>query len=213
MTNPSAVQHPDPGVPDPGVPDPGVPEIVITRSGSSSGSSPVPSPDPARRQDRAARAVAQWGQVRPEIDASPMLPLGRMSELVHRIRTFRLEPGYGEHGLNRGEFDVLATLRRSGVAQGLTPTALYGALMVSSGGMTNRIDRLERLGLVARRPHPDDRRGTLVALTPAGLALIDRLVDRHVAVQRAILAPLTPDEQDQLSALLGKLLDGLEPEG
>lgn len=177
-------------------------EIIITR--------PAAVTDPAPLPDRAARAVAQWAQERPELDASSMLPLGRMSELVHRIRTFRLEPVYGEHGLNRGEFDVLATLRRSGAPHALTPTALYGALMVSSGGMTNRIDRLERLGLVERRPHPQDRRGTLVGLTAAGLALIDRLVDRHVAVQRAVLSPLTAEEQDQLSILLGKLLVGLE---
>lgn len=189
------------------IPSPEPTEIILARSAPPA--DPVPQPGP----DRAARAVAQWGRERPDLDASSMLPLGRMSELVHRIRTFRLEPVYGEHGLNRGEFDVLATLRRSGPPHALTPTALYGALMVSSGGMTNRIDRLERLGLVARRPHPQDRRGTLVALTPAGLALIDRLVDRHVAVQTAVLAPLTAAEQDQLSHLLGRLLAGLEDGG
>lgn len=177
-------------------------EITVTRAAVPAATAPPP--------DRAARAVAQWAQERPDLDTSSMLPLGRMSELVHRVRTFRLEPVYGEHGLNRGEFDVLATLRRSGPPHALTPTVLYGALMVSSGGMTNRIDRLERLGLVARRPHPQDRRGTLVGLTPAGLALIDRLVDRHVTVQTAVLAPLTAAEQDQLSILLGKLLAGLE---
>jgi DNA-binding MarR family transcriptional regulator len=100
----------------------------------------------------------------------------------------------------------MATLRRSGEPYALTPTDLYEAAMISSGSMTNRIDRLEKAGLVARRPNPADKRGTLVALTPEGLALIDRAVEAHVANQQAVVAGLDDGERRQLSALLARLL-------
>lgn len=112
-----------------------------------------------------------------------------------------------EFGLQPGEFDVLATLRRSGAPHALTPTDLYEAAMISSGSMTNRIDRLEKAGLVTRQPNPADKRGTLVALTDEGLALIDCAVEAHVANQQAIVRGLDENERDQLSILLGKLLD------
>jgi DNA-binding MarR family transcriptional regulator len=99
----------------------------------------------------------------------------------------------------------MATLRRSGEPYALTPTDLYEAAMISSGSMTNRIDRLEKAGLVARRPNPADKRGTLVALTPEGLALIDRAVEAHVANQQAVVAGLDDGERRQLSALLARL--------
>ena len=103
---------------------------------------------------------------------------------------------------------MLATLRRSGAPYALTPTALYDATMMSSGGMTNRIDRLQQAGWVERRPNPEDGRGTLVALTKAGFALIDKAVSAHVENQRALLSVLTDAEQRQLAKLLAKLIDG-----
>jgi len=159
--------------------------------------------------DRAALALAQWRKERPDLDSLPMAVLGRLAETALTVMRDRLEPLFAQFGLQAGEFDVLATLRRSGEPCALTPTALYEATMISSGGMTSRIDRLEKAGLVERRAHPTDRRGSLVALTPQGRALIDEAVGRHVANERAILASLTPAEQGELDRLLAKLLAGL----
>jgi DNA-binding MarR family transcriptional regulator len=104
---------------------------------------------------------------------------------------------------------VLATLRRSGEPYMLSPTELYEAAMISSGGMTNRIDRLERAGLVERRSDPNDRRGKLIALTDAGRRVIDETIDRHVANEERLLSVLTPAEQEKLNVLLRKLIAGL----
>ena len=158
--------------------------------------------------DRAAQAVEQWNRERPDLDASSMLLLGRLGEAALVIARERLNPLFADFGLQPGEFDVLATLRRSGAPYALTPTALYDATMMSSGGMTNRIDRLQQAGWVERRPNPEDGRGTLVALTKAGFALIDKAVSAHVENQRAVLSVLTDAEQHQLAKLLAKLIDG-----
>ena len=104
--------------------------------------------------DRAGRAVAQWNRELPGLDVSSMLVLGRLAECALVITRDRINPLFAEFGLQPGEFDVLATLRRSGAAQGLTPTALYEDMMISSGSMTNRIDRLESAGLVNACPIP-----------------------------------------------------------
>ncbi|SEP85144.1 transcriptional regulator, MarR family [Faunimonas pinastri] len=132
--------------------------------------------------------------------------LGRLAEAALVIARDRLNPAFAEFGLQPGEFDVLATLRRSGAPHALTPTDLYEAAMISSGSMTNRIDRLEKAALVTRQPNPGDKRGTLVALTDEGLTLIDRAVEAHVANQQAIVRGLDKEDRDQLSILLGKLL-------
>ena len=158
--------------------------------------------------DRAAQAVEQWNRERPDLDVSSMMLLGRLGEAALVIARERQNPLFAEYGLQPGEFDALATLRRSGAPYALTPTALYDAAMMSSGGMTNRIDRLQQAGWVERRPNPEDGRGTLVALTKAGFALIDEVVGAHVANQRAVLSVLTQTEQRQLAKLLGKLIDG-----
>ncbi|KVP53442.1 MarR family transcriptional regulator [Burkholderia ubonensis] len=165
------------------------------------------------RRDRAALAVAQWRDERPDLDASSMLVMGRLQEAALAIGRDRLNPLFARYGMQPGEFDVLATLRRGGAPFALTPTALYDALMMSSGGMTARIDRLQRAGWVERRPNPADGRGTLVALTEAGRALIDEAVVAHVENQRAILDALSASEQAQLARLLGKLLAGLGKAG
>lgn len=156
--------------------------------------------------DRAGHAAEQWARERPDIDTGPMVLLGRLGEAALIIARDRLNPTFAEFGLQPGEFDVLATLRRHGVPYALTPTDLYEAAMISSGSMTNRIDRLEKAGLVERRPNPADGRGTLVGLTGTGLALIERAVERHVAVLRAIVSGLGAEEQNQLSGLLEKLI-------
>ncbi len=163
--------------------------------------------------DRAAIASAQWRSERPAIDPFPMALLGRLNEASLVIMRDWLTPVMARFGLQPGEFDVLATLRRTGGAYALTPTVLYETTMMSSGGMTARIDRLEKAGLVERRRHPTDRRGTLVALTGKGRALIDQAYDVHVANEVALLSALTMSEQKELDRLLAKLLAGISGEG
>lgn len=120
-----------------------------------------------------------------------------------------LAPVFARFGLQHGEFDVLATLRRAGSPFSLTPTALYEATMVTSGAMTNRLDRLEKAGLIRRVPHPTDRRGLLVQLTEEGRELIDRAVEAHVENEHAILSGLEPEERQRLAELLEKLIASL----
>ena len=159
--------------------------------------------------DRASRAAAQWAVRRPEMDMLPMEALGRLHEASIVVARERQAPLYARYGLQQGEFDALATLRRSGASEGLTPTALFEAAMMSSGGMTARIDRLEKAGLVARGPHPTDRRATLVRLTDKGFDLIETIMPEHEEAARDILAPLSLDEQKTLNALLARLIGGL----
>ena len=159
--------------------------------------------------DRAAMAVEQWGRERPDLPALPMAIFGRLSDAAERVMRDHMNPLFAEAGLQPGEFDVLATLRRSGEPCMLSPTRIYEALMISSGGMTARLDRLERAGLVERRPDPNDRRGKLIALTDAGRRVIDETIGRHVANEEKLLSALTPAEQETLNALLQKLIAGL----
>ncbi|PBB68321.1 MarR family transcriptional regulator [Mesorhizobium sp. WSM4312] len=156
--------------------------------------------------DRAAKAIEQWKRERPDLDVSPMGVLGRLNEASSLIARDRLAPLFAQFGLQAGEFDVLATLRRSGSPYALTPTDLYEATMVTSGAMTNRLDRLEKAGLILRGPHPNDRRGIVVQLTEKGLALIDEALTAHVANEHEILAGLTPAERETLAHLLEKLI-------
>lgn len=156
--------------------------------------------------DRAAKAIEQWARERPDLDVTPMLVLGRLNEASSLIARERLAPLFARFGLQAGEFDVLATLRRSGQPYALTPTALYEATMVTSGAMTNRLDRLEKAGLILRGPHPNDRRGIVVQPTEKGLALIDEALTAHVANEHEILAGLSSAERETLAQLLEKLI-------
>src|SRR3954463_12425703 len=159
--------------------------------------------------DRAAKALEQWRRERPDLDVSPMGVIGRLNEVSTIIMRDRLAPGFARFGLQAGEFDVLATLRRSGAPFALTPTDLYEATMVTSGAMTARLDRLEKAGLIQRAPHPSDRRGIVVQLTAKGLALVDEALAAHVANEHAILAGLTAAERETLADLLAKLIDSM----
>ncbi|GEK46948.1 MarR family transcriptional regulator [Halomonas pacifica] len=161
--------------------------------------------------NRVTQAVNQWQRELPELDLLPMEVVGYL-KTSQLITQGRLNAFFKEHDLQAGEFDVLASLRRAGAPYALTPTQLFEALMISSGGMTNRLDRLERAGWIRRSPNPEDRRGVLVSLTDEGLALMNRLIPRHVANEARLLAALSREEQETLSRLLGKLLDGLEAE-
>lgn len=159
--------------------------------------------------DRARRAQEEWQRERPDIDANVMALVGRLLQATHLLERNWLLPLAAQFELHQGEFDVIATLRRSGSPYAMTPTDLHEGLMLSSGAMTSRLDRLERKGLIERVPSPNDRRSTLVRLTPAGLALIDKLLPLHVANEQQALASLTQKEQAQLDGLLAKLLVGL----
>ncbi len=149
--------------------------------------------------------LQQWSRERPDLDPAPMGVIGRISRASRYIDQY-LHKNFANFGLNNGDFDVLATLRRNGAPYQLTPTALFSSLMLSSGAMTNRLDRLEKAGFIERRPDPSDRRGVLVTLTGRGLAVIDEAVAAHVAHERQMLAALTPDEQQALADLLRRLL-------
>ena len=138
--------------------------------------------------------------------------VGRIQRAAAALRP-RLDETHDASGLHGESFDVLASLRRSGLPYQLSPTQLYREMMLTSGAMTNRIDRLEEAGLVARRPDPEDRRGTLVRLTAKGKALIDTATTKHVANEDRLLESLTAREQQQLSDLLRKLLLSLGDTG
>lgn len=161
--------------------------------------------------NRVKVAIGQWRRELPDLDLLPMEVVAylKASQLMTKAR---VDAYFKEHGLQAGEFDVLATLRRAGSPYALTPTQLFEALLISSGGMTNRLDRLEKAGLIERAPNPEDRRGTLVSLTASGRELIERIVPQHVENEARMLDVLSREEQQTLNVLLGKLLDGLEGE-
>jgi len=157
------------------------------------------------QEDEIDRIVGQWNAVRPDLDATPTHVLQRITRLslLQDVSFARVFEG---HGLTWGEYLVLAALRRAGPPYRMNPTALYGSVILSSGGMTKRLDRLERAGLVERLPDPTDRRGRLVALTDRGLELVDAAVVDHLANEEALLAALSTSERRDLSDLLRKLL-------
>lgn len=153
--------------------------------------------------------MEQWRRERPDLDVSPMGVIGRLNEASALIARDRLAPVFARFGLQSGEFDVLATLRRSGAPCALTPTELYEATMVTSGAMTARLDRLEKAGLIQRAPHPSDRRGVVVALTAKGRELADEALAAHVANEHQILSGLTGEDREVLAKLLEKLIVSL----
>ncbi|MCF2907231.1 MarR family transcriptional regulator [Pseudoalteromonas sp. DL2-H2.2] len=161
-----------------------------------------------QKEDLVDTVIAQWEKERPDIDPSPMAVMGRLVR-TSAVFSKELHGVFSRFGLNGGEFDVLATLRRSGKPYTLTPNQLLQTLMLTSGSMTNRIDKLEAKDLVKRSPDPNDRRGVLVSLTEQGLQLIDEVICEHVAKGSDLLSPLEEAEQQQLANLLKKLLVNL----
>lgn len=156
--------------------------------------------------DRADIAKAQWSKEMPGLDLEPMVLLGRLSEAAQAIINGHLVPAYAKIGLKQGEFDVLATLVRSGPPYKLMPTDLYKSMMMSSGGMTSRLDKLEKAGHIERCPHPDDRRALMVCLTDSGHRLIKGMLPTYVESQKRAVGGLTEDERATLSRLLKKLI-------
>lgn len=159
--------------------------------------------------DRADFAKSQWDREIPGLDLSAMVLLGRLGEAAQLIAKDHLEPVFAAHGLKAGEFDVLATLRRSGPPYRLKPTELYNSTMISSGGMTARLDRLQKAGLVTRTPDEQDRRALQVSLTDKGKALIETVLPQHIAAQKGVLAGLDAKDRATLSGLLERLVQSL----
>lgn len=160
--------------------------------------------------DRIDQIQSQWQQASPALDVSSLAVVGRIlriARLLERQREALLVP----HGLNISSFDVLATLRRQPPPHQLTPTELYGALMLSSGAMTNRIDRLESEGLVERHRDTTDRRSVLVRLTARGVQLVETVLPQIVGSERERLEQFTTsEERDLLAGLLRRQLLALE---
>lgn len=152
--------------------------------------------------------LEQWGTQRPDLDVSPMAVIGRLKRLS-RLIDAELRRTFAAHGLDAASFDVLATLRRSGPENRLTPAELMLASMVTSGAVTQRLDRLQDRGLVTRTPSPSDRRVVHVALTGHGRALIDEALPDHLATENRLLAALTPPERAALANALRHLSESL----
>lgn len=169
-----------------------------------------------RQRDAVDAILEQWREERPDLDISPMGPIGRIKRCAALLEP-RLEAGFAQFDLSFWEFDMLAALRRAGAPYRLSPTELFSTLMVTSGTMTHRLKRLETRNLIARVPNAQDARSTLVQLTREGLALIERAVEVHVENERRILSVLPADVLAHLDAHLSVLLQALEmtkpPEG
>ena len=159
--------------------------------------------------DHVDRIREQWKRERPELDTAALGLIGRLHRAALLTGT-PLAAGLAEHGLHPGWFDLLAALRRSGRPYELNPTQLMRATLLSSGGMTKRLDRLVEAGLVERRADPADRRGVLVSLTRHGKEVVDSALDAHLANEESLLRPLSAADRRTLDDLLRKLLVGLE---
>ena len=155
--------------------------------------------------DEVDRLLAAWQRERPDLDVAPMQVLSRVTRLARHLDRQR-STAFAAHGLESWEFDVLAALRRAGRPYQLTPGQLLKATLVTSGTMTNRVDRLSKRGLVMRAEHPGDGRGVLVTLTAAGREAVDAALADLLEAERAILAGLGMADQAQLASFLRTLL-------
>ncbi|ORM61953.1 MarR family transcriptional regulator [Pantoea rodasii] len=153
--------------------------------------------------------LEQWQRERPDLDSSPMGPLGRLKRCAALLEQ-RLESTFSESELCMWEFDMLATLRRAGAPYSLSPTELFSTLMVTSGTMTHRLKRLESRGLINRMVNLNDARSMLVQLSGDGLALIDRAVEKHIENEKQILSGLSSSTLEALDHRLADLLRSLE---
>ncbi|WP_017627066.1 MarR family winged helix-turn-helix transcriptional regulator [Nocardiopsis chromatogenes] len=160
-------------------------------------------------RDEVDGLVEAWRAERPDLDVAPLQVLSRVSRLARHLDRAR-RAVFTDHGLEPWEFDVLAELRRSGAPYELSPGRLLRATLVTSGTMTNRIDRLAAAGLVRRRPDPADKRGVLVRLTDEGRERVDAALEALLGYEESILEPMPADERAALAALLRSLLSPLD---
>lgn len=163
------------------------------------------------KEDGLDRIVEQWQQQGVTEDLIPMAVLGRIARLTKYIEVVLLQC-HAEFGLGQGELDVLATLRRSGKPFTLSPSQLYQSMMLSSGAMTSRLDRLENKGLIEREHSKEDRRGVHVSLTAEGKALIDKALPQHIQCQSALFAGVSVEDRPVLLQILKSWLNQFEPQ-
>ena len=161
--------------------------------------------------DEVDQLVEEWRAQRPDLDVTPLQVLSRIWRLARHLDRARAA-AFAGHGLEPWEFDVLSSLRRQGPPYRLSPGNLLRATMVTSGTMTNRIDRLEQSGFVRRDPDPQDKRGVLVSLTEDGLARVDLALGALLNSEQALLAGLTAHQRTELAALLRNLLAPFDAE-
>jgi DNA-binding MarR family transcriptional regulator len=160
-------------------------------------------------RDEVDRLVAAWQRERPDLDVAPLEVLSRVTRLARHLDRAR-RTAFAAHGLETWEFDVLAALRRAGEPYVLSPGQLLASTLVTSGTMTNRVDRLAARGLVVRAPDPDDRRGVRVRLTDAGKERVDEALAALLARERELLEALSVEDQQALSDLLRRLVTPFE---
>ncbi|PZE23177.1 MULTISPECIES: MarR family winged helix-turn-helix transcriptional regulator [unclassified Curtobacterium] len=156
------------------------------------------------QEDEVDRIVAAWHRERPDLDFAPLHVLSRVGRLARHLDRAR-RTAFAAGDMESWEFDVLSALRRAGEPYELSPKALLQQTLVSSGTMTNRVDRLADRGLVERRTDPSDGRGVLVTLTPEGRTAVDAAIAGLVEAEAAILADLSPTDRTQLAGLLRSL--------
>lgn len=163
-------------------------------------------------RDEVDGLIQAWGRERPDVDLAPLAVLSRVTRLAHHLDRAR-RTAFADHRMESWEFDVLAALRRSGSPYQLSPGRLIKETLVTSGTMTNRVDRLQQRGLVVRGPDPGDRRGVLVRLTDAGRAAVDGALDELLQREAHLLAALDHDQQEALAGLLRQLTLPFESAG
>ena len=162
-----------------------------------------------KNNDRIVHALSLWKAQKPDLEADEMLMIGRLINCS--IQAFNhLDALYESYGINRGEFDVLATVRRNGAPYELSPTHIFSSLMISSGTMTNRLQQLEKKGLITRCCNPEDARSLLVKLSDEGLKLIDQLIYDHVALEKQMNELISPEVRQQVTDGLGEWLEKLK---
>lgn len=159
--------------------------------------------------DHVDRLRAQWARELPDLDTHPMAVLGRIHRIASLVRP-GIEATFARFGIDRGEFDVIATLRRSGPPYRLTPTELYTSLMISSGGLTHRLGRLEKAGLVGREPSAQDGRSLVVVLTAKGRELVEAAFREDMAREADVISGMDAGRRELLARLLRDLAKVLE---
>lgn len=151
--------------------------------------------------DAVDRVIEQWAAEKPSLDTEPMAIIGRVIRISKYLES-EVAKLHKRYDLKLGEFDVLATLRRSGEPYSLTPSELINSMMLTSGAMTNRLDKLTAKGLIAREHSQQDRRSVSVQLTAQGLELIDQLVEEHVIIQQGLVEKIPPEQRGEVNMLL-----------
>jgi DNA-binding MarR family transcriptional regulator len=162
-------------------------------------------------RDEVDSLVAAWRRERPDLDVAPLEVLSRVTRLARQLDIAR-RAAFAEHGLETWGFDVLAALRRAGAPYQLTPGQLIHENLVTSGTITNRLDRLESDGLLGRHPDPSDGRGTLVRITSKGIAVVDGALVDLLNREKELLQSLNGGERDELARYLSRMLTQFESE-